>query len=429
MPAVAKRRELQLQRLIVIVLVAVIAYFVWDKLHTQRRLGSPEYLMELANGLQQESDTGRHAQMILETRALAKEQYLQLNALVSSTEQQLAALKSNAARLDALLEQLRSTSKGAAIAGDRESLEQFHVATSQYDLRPESIQGYQQTLDVLRGPLAAAVTGENYDKPPAAEVQTKLQTLAEQISADTKVVAATTARVEAIAAAAPTAAGSSTLLADAVQTLQQEWDARDAAAATATAAQVREEYREKFAAQQAAQQREQLQAQLDNERQVHEAKLLADKQAAEAEANRIAEAAEDARRAEARRVAQREAQLREEAAQREYQAALPDIEKYLSGFIRPGNQQLQRGKFTYTEEKKPLSYGALKALRVLERNGMGHMQLAGFAASSKNDRPGGVFSGYLGGHIPPGMEPDIVKAQNLLEKYADRLIADGKLLP
>ena len=122
--------ELKPERLVVILLVVMIAYLAWDKLRTQARLSDPDYLVELANGLQEESDMGRHAQMILEGRALAEREFLQLQATAKKAEENLTALKSDSARLNALLEEIRTTSKGKAVASDRKTLEQFHAATN-----------------------------------------------------------------------------------------------------------------------------------------------------------------------------------------------------------------------------------------------------------------------------------------------------------
>ena len=61
MPA-RKRAELKPERLALILLVIVIAFFAWDRFRSKARLSDPKYLAELANSLQEESDIGQHAQ-------------------------------------------------------------------------------------------------------------------------------------------------------------------------------------------------------------------------------------------------------------------------------------------------------------------------------------------------------------------------------
>ena len=430
MPA-KHRHQLKPERLVLIALVAVIGYFAWDKWQTQSRLSSPEYLVELANGLQQDSDTGRHAQMILETRALAKEEFLRLQSVIDSSEQQLRSLKSDAARLDALLEQIRTTNKGSAIAADRESLTQFHAAASGYSLTPEMLVSYQQTLDALREPIEAAIAQGKFDKPPATDLGARLRTLRDDLTRDAALVKTTEQQVEAVLASAPPAGqGAATNLSVALVALEAEWEAANMQAAAVEAVKVREQYREKFAAQQAQQERELLEAKLQNEQQVYLEKMNAERLAAEREARRIADAAEEAKLAEVRRETDREQRMQAEAAEREYQQALPEIESYLAGFITPGQQQLVRGRWVYTVDPKPFSLSELKARRCLEESDTGYMQLGTYAGADKNDRPAGALAGYNGvGHVPPAMVADIAKAQSLLKKFGDQLVEKGKLLP
>jgi len=427
----ARKQEMQFQRLALIGLVIVVAYLAWDKFRTEQRLSNPEYLVELANGLQQDSDTGRHAQMILETRALAEDEFHQLRSLADEATSTLDSCESETATLAALLEQLRSTSKGRAIAVDRDALEQFHTATKDFAVTPETVREHRRALSTLRQPIDAALTQASFDKPPAPELRSKLETLAETIRETAESLQVTHRKVQAIAAEAPSdVPNGGTSLDQALTQLEQEWAALDAAAAQQATRSVREEFREKFAAQQALQAREKLQAELEQKKLVHDQRLAAEQAAAEAEANRLADAAEEARQAEARRTAAREQRLKEEAAEREYQAALPDIERYLSGFTTPGHKQLVRGRWVYTEEMKPISLGELKARRCLEASNTGYMSLGGYAGSDANDRPAGQLSGYNGaGHVPQSLIPEIAKAQGLLRKYGDQLVAHGKLLP
>ena len=65
---------------------------------------------------------------------------------------------------------------------------------------------------------------------------------------------------------------------------------------------------------------------------------------------------------------------------------------------------------------------------MMRKDNTGQLYFVSYVASEGNDRQKGVFSGYRPGAVPPAMVPDIVRAQNLLEKYADKLIEHGKSL-
>jgi hypothetical protein len=415
-----KRSQVDSQRLILVGLGLVIAYLLWDKFSTSQRLSNPQYLVELANSLQQESDTGRHAQMILEKRALAKQEFIDLQVQTKKTGEMLQELRTAAAQLEELLEQLRSSSKGAPIASDRDSLEQFHAATDEYAVTSERIAEYQQSLEVLKKPIEATIAQELIEEPPSAELRGKVQAIHDAAIRDAAIVADTDKKVKAILASAPTETSSENpTLADSLTQLEAEWAERDAAAVKQAREAVRAQYREKIAAQQAEQERAESEAELENQRRIGEAQLRAKQEAADREANLIAEAAEAAKQEEQRRIAERE-----------YQEALPEIEKYLSGFITPGHKQLVRDRWVHTEEKKPVSLGALQARHCLRQDDTGYMYFAAHAGSQGNDRPAGALTGYDGVGAPPAsLVPDIVKAQNLLIKFSDKLIEHGKLLP
>jgi hypothetical protein len=385
-------------------------------------------LAELANNVEGAADAGRHAQLVLETRALAEAEYLALQSVGQAAREKLRSAIPAAERFAAELAELRTGPRGRAIAAKAELLEQFHAATAKLTVTPDALKAYEESLRVLMNPIEAAIAKQAFDKAPSPELRSKVEALAKEVKEAVESLMAADKKVQAIVAAAP-ADGDGPSLAEAVAALEQQFAAGEAEAVREATAKVREEYREKLAAQAAAEEQAAREAELANKAKVQEEKLRAEKQAAEAEARRIAEAAEEARQAEERRIAANEAKLKAEAVEREYQAALPELEKYLAAFITPGNKQLVRDSWVYTEEKKPLSYSALKARHMMRKDRTGQLYFVSYANSEGNDRPGGPFSGYRPGHVPPAMVPDIVRAQNLLEKHADKLIEDGRLLP
>ncbi|MCB0324631.1 MAG: hypothetical protein KDD69_13710 [Bdellovibrionales bacterium] len=422
-----QKRSLDTKRVLLIGLIVVAAFLVWDRARMQQQLSNPAYLKELANKLQADSDTGRHAQMILESRALAEQEFLQLQALIREADKSFATLKADVTEVGQLLNELLTTDKGRGIASDRDLLEQFQMATEGYSLDPDAIAANHQSLSALAVSIDAAISSRLFEKTPEPALASKVTELAEVAAQSCEQVKSVRTKIQAIAAAAP-AASAGPDLATALTAFQQERAAREVEIAQVAAARVREEYHDKLAAQTAMHEREQQEAELANRAAIQAEQLKADKLAAEAEARRIAEAVEEGRIAEAKRVAERDAQLKAEAAEYEYQQALPEIEHYLSGFITPGHQQLKRKQWTYTDELKPLSLGEIRARACLRQDATGYMYFG--ATAGGNDRPGGALSGYSGGGaVPPELIPAIVKAQNLMLKFADKLVEHGKLLP
>lgn len=136
------------------------------------------------------------------------------------------------------------------------------------------------------------------------------------------------------------------------------------------------------------------------------------------------EALADARREEEQREAARQARLERESLEREFQRSLPEIRRYLTPFITPGNRHIGQ---TYTEEKKPLSFSGIQRAGALDNTAIGHQNFMFLAGSSRNDRPSGIFPTYIGGHVhDPG---DVVRAQNLLKRFGDLLVEKGMLEP
>ncbi len=422
--------QLQWSRLLLVALVALTGFLVWDRWQTARRLRDPKHLVELANALEGDANAARYAQMVEETRALAKKEFAELRALLSEAQVGLELLRPAVVRLDTLLEEVRTTSKGSGIAADRDALEQFHAATAEFGVTPEKIDQHLDSVKTLQAPVEAALAEQLFDKSPTTDFKTSVEALCQSIARDKALVSETAAKVKVILDAAPSSPGTGALLlSDALQQLEQEWAVQDAKAAQEAQDKVRAEYREKLAKETAESERQIAEAKLEKERAERGATLAAERQAAEIAARKHAEAMAEVEKEEARRVAEREAKLKAEAEEREYQAALPEIEKYLSGIITPGHKQLVRDRWVFTEETKPLSYSAMKARHMMRKDNTGQLYFVSYVASEGNDREKGVFSGYRPGAVPPAMVPDIVRAQNLLEKYADKLIEHGKLLP
>lgn len=417
-------------RLVIILLIAAAIALVWERWRFGRSLRDPQHLVALANALEEDSATARHAQLLLETRHLARDEFARLQAILEELHARLVELKPKTHDAAARLQRVLESSDGYAVAANEKLLIQLHGLLEEYRPEEPTVDLLFKRCETLRIPVEQTIQKDNYEKPPEPELVERIHVLDEEASRQTELQADFDRRLDAILHAAGGGANSGATVAQVLADLKARWAAEANAKAAEVAEEVRAEYARKLVTEKAESERLIGEAALENERVRREAKLAADRQEAETEARRVAETTENARQAEARRVAAREASLRAEAEEREYQAALPDLERYLSGFITPGHQQLVAARWVYTEEAKPLSLSALKARHCLRQDDTGYMYFGTCAGSDSNDRPGGALDGYNGqGHVPPGMLPDIVKAQGLLLKYADKLIEHGRLLP
>lgn len=424
------RERLKLARLAGAALVIALAYLAWDRIALERQLRTPEYLARRANQLQEGTDVARHAQMVLEARQLAREELVRLESLGRRTEKQLNLLAEAVPKSAAKLQKLRDTPAGNSLAAHPDSLEQFVALTTEYVPEPDAVLDLQKRFDLLFQAVTQALAAPTTEKPPEPTLATRLQAINDETEKWVVQNAAFDRRLAALVEAAPPAPGDSgPSLAAAVEQHQDAWAAQLNRAAQTAAEKVRQEFAAEHEAEKLKTQRELEEAKLAKERKIRDEQVKAEQLEAEIESRKIAEATEAARREEERRVTEHEAALLRAAEEQAFQDALPEIRKYLSGVITPGHQQLGRGGWDFTEELKPLSLSALKVRRAMERSTTGQFHFAGNVGSSKNDRPKGFLDGHLGGHVDPTVVPDVVKAQSLLEKHADKLIEKGMLLP
>jgi hypothetical protein len=196
-------------------------------------------------------------------------------------------------------------------------------------------------------------------------------------------------------------------------------------AADAAAGRVAEDYAQKLAAEKEETQKQLGEATLALERQQREF----ESRLKQVEAQKIAEAAEAIRREEEARQAALKAELERERLEARFQAALPDIQRYLVPFITPGHKQLDGNKWVYSDEKGPLSLTGLRAKGALKNEQMSFQALYAVGGGQQNDRPDGMFPQYIGGHIHDPLVPLARKVQTLIEEFGDLLVEKGMLAP
>lgn len=204
----------------------------------------------------------------------------------------------------------------------------------------------------------------------------------------------------------------------AIETLQAALEARLVSEARQQAAEVEQE-------------RKQLLAEKSKQLKAKEAEKVAEEsRIKELELTAQAEELNDRRRkleAQAKADAERR---KEEAAkaelEKEFQRDLPEIKRYLSGFITPGT--------AYREGLKgirgPMSLSHLEREGVFQESRPGLMRML-FLAHNRNDRPPGAIPNALGGDIDWFNVPKepLIKAQGFLIKYGKLLVEKGMLEP
>lgn len=167
---------------------------------------------------------------------------------------------------------------------------------------------------------------------------------------------------------------------------------------------------------------------IENERQLRDATEAAMKANAEIERKKVEDAAALARQQEQQRQMEHQARIQREQLEAKFQRTLPEIRRVLVPFITPGNRQIGKGEWTYTEEQKPLSLAAIRSRGALENSRSGYRSFYHITSGQQNDRPNGIFRGnYIGADVESQSVPDIVRAQNLLLEFGD-LLVEKKLL-
>ena len=167
---------------------------------------------------------------------------------------------------------------------------------------------------------------------------------------------------------------------------------------------------------------------LEKERKLRELSEQLLRSNTEIEAQKMTDAIAEVRRQELERQTRLKGQIEEKQKEAKFEAALPEINKFLVPFITPGHKQLDGSRWIYSDEAKPLSLAGLRATHGLDNNQEGYQRLYFVAGSIQNDRPDGPFRVYNGGALPDADVPLIRKAQILLEDFGDIMVEKGMLL-
>jgi hypothetical protein len=198
----------------------------------------------------------------------------------------------------------------------------------------------------------------------------------------------------------------------------------------AQVAQFRESDASRIASERAESMRLELEATIENERKVRDAKVAVAKAAADADARRLMDEAEETRNREATQAAMAEAKRKSEKTKREFEADMTKIRQYLKPFLAVANTQPNvSGFYGPVAKEGPVSLEALRAAGALREDTNGLITLNKLGFMLPPDRPAGGFGYCLGGSINPENVPFTRAAQQLLIKYGDLLVERGMLQP
>lgn len=352
-------------------------------------------------------------------RAVTKARQAELRADVRTIRQQLTRLKTLHAEWQAQAASLLTNEAGRRVAASPAHLELVFGVMDGVEDVTEKISLWEQQLMELATPLERATEDESISMEISPEYLDLLTELKRSVSLRVSDVERRKIQLAAILReTAQTAPGPARL---------------EEALATYRLTQVRleQERHQQALAEERAKTAELIRAaEVEKERMLREATEAAIRANAEVERKKIEDAIALVRQEEEKRQAEFQARLEKEQAEARYKRAFSEIRRHLVPFTSPGNRQLARNEWTYTEEKKPLSLAAIRAYGALDNSPEGHSKFYHIASGSNNDRPNGIFrGGYFGGHIRPELVPDVVKAQNLLHEFGDLLVEKGMLEP
>ena len=352
-------------------------------------------------------------------RAVARAQVAGLATQVRVVRQQLDKLKSLEADWEAQMASLLDGEEGRRIAGSPSHLQIVLAVLERERPTSEEILLWETQVQELAAPIDRALADQNSTLALAPEHEPKIVELTRQVSATVSDLEQRQLRLTAVLKATAEATPASETLGEVV-----------AARRAADAIRLDEERSQLLAEERAQTEQAIRDAELEKERMLREATEAAIRANADIELKKIEDAVAEVRREEDRRQADLKARIERERAEARFEQALPELRRYLVPFITLGNKHIIRNKWTFTEEKKPLSLGAIQAIGALENTANGLTQFYFLAGGQQNDRPTGVFRGnFIGGNVRPELVPDVVRAQNLLKEFGDMLVEKEMLEP
>lgn len=351
-------------------------------------------------------------------RAVARAQLAGMKTEVTSIRDRLGKLKSLDADWLAKRASLLKGEEGRRIVASPAHLTLvIQMLDREPSATPNEILKWDVQVEELATPIEKALAAETSTLALTPDHERMLTDLGRHI---TTAVSALEQRQRQVAAILKETAGTT----PGTQTLEEALAAHQ----VALAIQENEAHSRLLAEERAKTARMVRDTEIENERRLREATEAAMKANAEIERKKIEDAAALARQQEQQRQMEHQARMQREQLEAKFQRTLPEIRRMLVPFLTPGNRQIGKGEWTYTEEQKPLSLAAIRARGALENSRSGYRNFYHITSGQQNDRPNGIFrANYIGADVDPQSVPDVVRAQNLLNEFGD-LLVEKKLL-
>jgi chromosome segregation ATPase len=405
-----------------------------DQLSKKVQAGDPAVNSELStlkeelSRLTQQIDTHKQAlgdyqdNRSLESsqRAVSRVQAANLAAQVMASRQRLADLKALDAQWQVQVATLLSGEAGRRVVASPAQLELLHGVLERQRPTTDQIRMWDTQVTELASPIELALA----EAQAVVALDPNHPSLLDDLAGTITEAAADWEQQQLLLTAILNETAS---VAPADTTLEEVLAERNSMAALNAALEFTEEQNRQVAAERDKTTQAILDARLEQERALREVELAAIAANANIEKQQIEDAIAEVKRQEAQRQAELKARIERETAEAKFQQQLPEIRRYLTPFITPGNKQLVKGKWKYVEEKATLSLGGIQAVGALEDTVTGHQKFMFLAGGNENDRPNGVFREYIGGHVHDPR--DVVRAQNLLKEFDDLLVEKKMLEP
>jgi len=344
---------------------------------------------------------------------------------------ELAKLRTRLAAWNQRLDQLLENDPGRRLAADPSHLELIATFTREKPLTPAQIAGWEEQLRLRFRSIPEKAHPDDGLLAVPDDSLPKLQEITSKVDQAAAGLARRNAAVDALLAESaqqdlePEGPSLRTVLQNHFDQAAIEKE-RELAEAVR---RVREKSYQQRLDERTQAEQELAQARLEAERKRRELELALAQSKAKAEQQKAQDALEDANRTEEKRQAEREAQLKQQQREARFQAALPQINKYLTPLITPGERQLQGGRWVYVDKKAPLSLSGIRAKGGLKQNDLGYRRLYEICGAPENDRPNGPFREWNNLGIHDHEVPLVRKVQSLLEEHGDLMVEKGLLAP
>jgi len=352
--------------------------------------------------------------VIATDQAVRRAAVLEAQADVQAAQKLLSRLTKQQDQWQELAAPLGESEAGRRIASDLVAVKMFAAAQNRERITSEATASLRQSLFALAAPVETAMADEEAVLDLNSGFSEQLQSISTQLATGLKQWQDDNVLVRLLISESKGREPSESTLTSKIETFRAE-EIRQRAVEIAAKVEAGED----------ALDQQEVESKLRLKELATDKQLAVDAVEAKREAAKIASLkAEELALADQIAAARTKAEL-----ERKFQADLPEIRVVLTPFITPGHKQLVNGRWTYLEEKQPLSLSGIIAARTLGEDGLSCQRLCHLGGGSKNDRPNGSFRSYIGGAMRPGDMPNVRKVQRLLLTYGDLMVEKGLLMP